>query len=198
MADGESANGLSADGYQPAAVPCPQRRLEWFIAGTEPTEVDRSHVQIALDVRTGKPAGADTPAAFVHTESYWLLPAEYLAWARENGVPQPVARSALNLSASNAPPETRNPRLTSPDPNRVYQIDPGLPVAAQQVPVTTLPGSESSTLTLLVDGAPFAALTGPDYTAWWTLAKGRHTFQAVASRADGTRTESEQVVVFVE
>ncbi len=44
----------------PLPVACPARRLEWFIAGTEPTQVDNSHVQVALDVRTGQPAGTDT------------------------------------------------------------------------------------------------------------------------------------------
>ena len=40
----------------PLSVPCPQRRYEWFIAGTEPTEVDRSHVEVAVDARSGRPA----------------------------------------------------------------------------------------------------------------------------------------------
>jgi membrane peptidoglycan carboxypeptidase len=182
----------------PPPVACPDRRLEWFIGGTEPTQVDDSHVQVALDIRTGEPAGVDTPAEYVQTESYWLLPPEYQAWARENGMPQPVASSRLNVATSNAQRGTFNLQLTSPDPNRVYRIDPGLPVNAQQVPVTALPGSESVEVTLMVDGAPFAALTGPDYTAWWTLTVGRHTFQAVAGLTDGSQARSEPVVVFVE
>jgi membrane peptidoglycan carboxypeptidase len=192
----------SAISYQPSAVPCPNRRSEWFIAGTEPTEIDRSHVQLAVDVRTGGPAQASTPADDIRIESYWQLPAQYQAWARENGVPQLAKgnqgeeerRSGGALDGSSASPL----KLTSPDPNRVYRLDPGLPAGAQQVPVTALPEGEIGDLTLLVDGMRFAALPGPDYTAWWTLSRGKHTFQAIATQKDGARTASEAVVVFVE
>ena len=71
-----------------ALVPCPQRRYEWFIAGTEPTEVDRSHVEVAVDARSGRPADASTPPEYVQPQTIWLLPPEYAAWARENEVPQ--------------------------------------------------------------------------------------------------------------
>ena len=63
--EGQGSYQLSAIGYQPTAVPCPQRRYEWFIAGTEPTEVDRSHVEVAVDARTGRPADASTPPQYV-------------------------------------------------------------------------------------------------------------------------------------
>ena len=72
----------------PLSVPCPQRRYEWFIAGTEPTEVDRSHVEVAVDARSGRPADASTPSEYVQPQTIWLLPLEYAAWARENEVPQ--------------------------------------------------------------------------------------------------------------
>jgi len=45
---------------------------------------------------------------------------------------------------------------------------------------------------------PLAIVGAPDYTAWWPLTAGRHTFRAVATRADGSRIESEPVTVLVE
>ena len=76
-------------------MPCPQRRYEWFIAGTEPTEVDRSHVELAVDARSGRPADASTPAEYVQQQTIWLLPPEYAAWARENEVPQLAQMGAV-------------------------------------------------------------------------------------------------------
>ena len=81
-------NQPSAFSLQPLPVPCPQRRYEWFIAGTEPTEVDRSHVEVAVDARSGRPADASTPPEYVQRQTIWVLPPEYAAWARENEVPQ--------------------------------------------------------------------------------------------------------------
>jgi len=197
----------SAIGHLPIAVPCPNRRLEWFIAGAEPTQADRSHVQVMIDVRTGQPAKASTPAEYLQPETYWQLPAEYQAWARKNGVPQLVQGSGgageqgggvPSTSASSAPLLA----LTSPDPNRVYRIDPGLPASAQEVPITALPDfsltGQADRITLLVDGEPFATVAGPDYTAWWRLTRGRHIFQAAAVEADGVQVRSESIVVFVD
>ena len=186
-------------------LPCPNRHIEWFIAGTEPTQVDRSHFRVATDARTGKPAEASTRQAYVHAVNYWQLPAEYQAWARENSIPQ-LAGQAMAAEEQGSTTSLRGSsgsrlKLTSPDPNRVYQIDPGLPALAQQVPITVFAEGEmmdQAAVTVLVDGAPFAALHEPDDTAWWTLTTGRHTFQATAIQNDGTPTHSEQVVVFVE
>jgi len=77
-----------------------------------------------------------------------------------------------------------------------------LPRSAQKLPITARPGealrANGAAVTLLVDGAPLAVVSGPDYTAWWPLASGRHTFEAVAVAADGTRIRSAQINVLVE
>ena len=198
----------------PLSVPCPQRRYEWFIAGTEPTEVDRSHVEVAVDARTGRAADASTPPEYVQPQTIWLLPPEYAAWAREKGVPQLAQMGATQgdmgtrgrgahadapqLTREGVGPEASGQvdsplllgspspplSLTSPDPNRVYALDPGLPASAQQVPLTALSRDELSAgtqgITLLADDVPLAIVAAPDYTAWWPLTAGRHTFRAVA------------------
>ncbi len=204
--------------HQPTIIPCPHRRLEWFIAGTEPTEVDRAHYRVIIDVRTGRPADASTPPQYLGQQIIWQLPPEYQAWARANGIPQLTddqqemagggwqltdgarpARDLVGQDASGSPPIVRNLRLTSPDPYRTYRIAPGLPPGAQEVPITAFAViPPAAGITLLVDGQPFATVFGPDYTAWWPLQPGRHTFQAVAARVDGGEERSEEVVVFVE
>ncbi len=181
-------------------IPCPHRRLEWFLAGTEPTEVDRAHLRVPIDVRTGQLADAATPPSAVAMHTIWQLPAEYQAWARANGIPQLAdGERQMTPPGGTSQMAIRNLQLTSPDPQRVYRIDPGLPREAQAAPVTALvSASPVSSVTLLVDGAPLAVVSSPDYTAWWPLQPGRHTFQAVATSPDGREARSEEVVVFVE
>ena len=84
IADQQTANRKSVQsnvtvspGHPVTVSPCPHRRFEWFIAGTEPTEVDEMHRQIAFDVRTGQPAGDDAPLAAVRWQTVWVLPDQY-------------------------------------------------------------------------------------------------------------------------
>ncbi len=227
-------------------IPCPLRRTEWFIAGTEPAEVDRSHVRVAVDVRTGAAATGATPAEFVAEQVIWLLPDEFREWARARGMLQgdDLALGSRELSQDASVPEARpaappgtartssglpnlrpveesaalrSPRLveafpqkdgsagiviTSPDPNRAYRIDPGLPASAQKLPITARLGealnAQAASVTLLLDGAPLAVVAGPDYTAWWPLTTGAHTFEAIVTGADGTRIRSAAINVLVE
>ncbi|PKO23004.1 MAG: penicillin-binding protein [Chloroflexi bacterium HGW-Chloroflexi-1] len=186
-------------------ISCPNRRFEWFITGTEPADVDASHVQVAIDVRTGGPVDDATPPEYVRPRAYWILPHEYQAWARENGIPQPPmvvgAGSQVQQVSFNVERSTCNLQLTSPDPNQTYRLDPGLPPSAQKLPITARPGpaleAQGAPVTLLLDGAPFATVGSPDYTAWWPLSAGQHTFQAVATGANGRKEKSEPITVFV-
>lgn len=183
---------------QSQVIPCPHRRLEWFIDGAEPTEVDRAHLRIAIDARSGRPADASTPPEFLQPEIIWQLPLEYQAWARENY----IAQLAPETLAQSALPAAERLQITSPDPNRIYRLDPLLPASAQEVPVSVLPGTalaaEGAPITLLVDGEPFAQVTAPEYTAWWRLIRGRHTFQASTPGSDGHAVFSAEVTVVVE
>lgn len=187
-------------------VACPNRRDEWFIAGTAPTEVDAAHVRVALDRRTGAPATETTAPDFVVEQEFWLLPPEFRDWARETGIPQPTAEivpTGIRAAVGSESTARRDKRITliSPDPNRSYRIDRGLPLSAQKLPITARPGGEiagwDAAVTLLLDDAPLAVVPGPDYTTWWPLAAGLHTFQATVTAADGQLFRSEPVVIFV-
>ncbi len=215
MADGRNpvtSYQPSSISYRPTPIPCPNRRLEWFITGTEPTEVDRDHLRVMIDTRTGQPADATTPPNYIAPQTIWQLPPEYRSWARANIIPQladggwqiadgrsQIAEGRLQTADGNRQSAIGNLQLVSPDPNRTYRINPGLPLNAQAIPITALPapGLEDN-IVLWVDGALLAPAPGPEYTAWWALAKGRHTFQAVAHRPNGQEVRSAEVVVFVE
>jgi membrane peptidoglycan carboxypeptidase len=197
-------------------VSCPYRRLEWFITGTEPLEVDTAHREVAIDVRTGHPADSSTPEDAIRFQTFWVLPYEYREWAQTNGIAQPPAAvEAINendgrdvvsggaaTAAGGEPIGGMTIRLTSPDDSRVYRLDPRLPPEAQRIAVTAVPGSELAAydppVTLYLDGARLASAEGPDYTSWWQLQAGRHTFQAVAIRPGGQKVSSDFVTVQVQ
>lgn len=182
------------------AVPCPNRRLEWFIEGAGPAGIDREHILAWVDPATGRVSAEQIPGAQPRT--FWVLGPEYQAWARENGFLQPPSASA-GLAAAQDGGQARVPaaalRLTSPDANRRLRIDPQLPRSVQQLPVTALAAFPTAgDITLTVNGVAFATVSGPEYTAWWTLAPGRHVFAAYARREDGSLEHSAEVAVVIE
>ncbi len=196
-ADSGLLPGAVAAGDQAAS--CPSRRLEWFIEGTEPTEVDRDHALAWVDPATGRVSAERVPGAYPQT--FWVLGPEYQAWARENDFPQPfsVTGTMPPAQAVDRAGAGAALRLTSPDPNRRLRIDAQLPRSAQQLPVTALATFPTAgDITLTVDGVPFATVSAPDYTAWWPLAPGQHVFAAFARRLDGSLEYSAEVAVVIE
>jgi membrane peptidoglycan carboxypeptidase len=197
-------------------VACPYRRFEWFIVGTEPTEVDVAHREIAVDSRSGRLADASTPKDVLRSKTFWVLPYEYQAWARENGIPQPPEAVETTLVDTEQPGNSRGAelenereslgdmaiRLVSPENGRVYRLDSRLPADAQRVAVTAVPGeqlaADSPTVTLFLDGAPLGSVDGPDYTAWWPLQAGQHTFRAMAMGSEGRQVASDPVTVMIQ
>ncbi len=180
-------------------IPCPLRRAEWFIEGTQPRVADMSHILVERDARTGRRAGPETPPEAIITETFWVLPPEYQTWARENNIPQPPPEIATADEASGEREHHDLLALTSPDANRVYRLDPSLPRESQAAPVSiyVAPELRSATVTLTADGATLAQVSGPDYTEWWPLQRGVHTLQAVATRRDGSRIISKPIVIQV-
>jgi hypothetical protein len=174
--------------------------------------VDTAHREIVVDMRTGDPANASTPESAIRRQILWEMPYEYLLWAEDNGIPQPPTPRGIVTGASGngdaAGSDERGAaaemaiRLTSPDDQRVYRLDPRLPAEVQRVAVTAAPGvelaAEGPTVTLLLDGNPLARLEEPDYTTWWQLQAGRHTFQAAAVVSGGRQVVSAPVTVLIQ
>ena len=115
--------------------------------------------------------------------------------------PAPDERRRTKDEMSSVVGPSSSVSLTSPDPNRTYRLDPGLPASSQKLPITARLDPQlvafDASVTLLVDGTPFAVVHGPDYTAWWPLKSGQHTLQAVANDPDGQVANSERITVFV-
>lgn len=171
---------------------CEHRRLEWFIAGTQPKEPDNVYRQVWLDIQTGAPANESTPPERRALRTVFDLPVQAHAWARAHGLP---------LLADLAQPEENafysGLMLTSPRPNSTYRLNDTFDASAQQLLVEAVAGSGVGQITLWVDNQPLAACSAMPCQAWWPLTAGEHRFWAQAIAADGKSIQSEMVQITV-
>jgi penicillin-binding protein 1C len=174
---------------------CPRTRVEWFIAGTAPTQQDDWYRLLAVDQLTGAPAGPESPPGRVVEEVFVFPPAEALEWARENDWPlAPVTAAAGRPPAS-------GPRLVlaQPDPGGVYRLSPAVPAAYQSLLVVARPGDDVALaeVTLYADGVALATRRAPPYEALWQLTPGEHVFVARGTDTDGVPVASAPVTIRV-
>jgi membrane peptidoglycan carboxypeptidase len=181
---------------------CPHRVMELFLAGTEPAEACTLHQRVAIDQSSGGPATGDTAAEQTVERLYTVLPPQAEAWARGQGIPEPLLSLGSGEQIAKSEPASWDRRLTmsSPDAGAVYRLDPTLPRDAQRILVAAHLGMARSLerVTLLVDGQPLADFGTPPYEAWWQLEAGRHAFSAEGVDPGGKRIKSSEVWVEVQ
>jgi membrane peptidoglycan carboxypeptidase len=166
---------------------CPQRRWEWFIEGTVPTQPDNLYQAFEIDKRTGQLADDNTPPAYRERRVYLVLPPEARAWAKAQGIPEPPVGTQI-VSDADAPL-----RLLAPDPYTVFQLSPHLPLEYQRIRLSV---SQLSTLARVVyrlDGVILAEVDSPPFEVWWALTPGEHELQAEASLTTGESLRSPSV-----
>ncbi|NOZ27761.1 MAG: penicillin-binding protein 1C, partial [Chloroflexi bacterium] len=192
---------------------CPRRRREIFIAGTEPTRPDDMHQQIAIDMRTGRRAGPDTPPEYIAYRTFWVLPAELQEWAEQHGIPQPPEIGEAEEMQADAPEIAARPEqdgaqqamepplvIVDPAPGSVYRLDPALPAEMQRIQIVARPGEgrRLTEIVLLVDDQPVGRGPGPLVRAWWPLTPGRHIIRAIGTDPTGGSLRSPPVEITVE
>lgn len=168
-------------GLLPTSV-CWRTRQEWFIPGTQPTQLDNIYVQIGTDPLTNLPLVALD------------LPPKAYSWARANGLP--LLADSDGASASPAS-QAIALFLTSPRPNTVYQLTSSIDASAQQLLLEALAGAGIRQVSFWVDGEFVASASESPYQAWWPLQVGIHTIWAQATDANGQLIESEAVEITV-
>lgn len=156
---------------------CPHRRVEVFIAGTEPRERCPLHLPGGAaegHVQMSQGEGAAQAAA--------LLP-----------------QAGKAPTSSQVGPGAPGIFLASPAPNSQYRLAPGLPREHQRIPleVHASLGLTLDQVTILVDGQVWAVLDAPPYEVWWPLQPGTHQVQAAARDRAGNRWETPAVTFHV-
>jgi hypothetical protein len=112
---------------------CPFRHLEWFIAGTEPEEIDTFYQLVGIDKGTSLLATETTPADQVVQQYVLDLPADLQPWARDSGLR--LLDDLLLASAAERDSAAFPLHLISPDPNTKYRLTTAVPNSAQKLPV---------------------------------------------------------------
>ena len=169
---------------------CPFRRLEWFITGTEPEEVDTFYKLVAIDKDTTLLATEETPSDQVVQQYVLDLPADLQPWARDTGL-----RLLDDLLVSSAAEHDSAAliRLISPDPNTKYRLTTAVPNEAQKLPVQVIGGAGLGEISIWLDDVLLGTMNGPPYLIWWELTSGMHTMWAESEDMNGAVIVSERI-----
>jgi penicillin-binding protein 1C len=170
---------------------CPYRRTEWFLAGTQPTETDNVYQEVTIDRATGGLADEDMPLENQLSVVALNLPPQAHPWARSEGLV--LYSDILNWTAAATDSATSAPALyiVSPAYNAVYRLATETSAESQRVRLEAASNQTLQNVSLYVDGALFATLAAPPYSAWWVLAEGDHEVWAEADTGNGESLTSE-------
>lgn len=192
------------DGYQPVSVctlsgkratpACDRAYTEWFRPGQAPREDDDAHLRLAVDIRNGLLAHADTPPRFVEQRVFINLPPRYADWAAQAGLPRPPDGVSIGGKASATMAGNRVPtgagttvvrlgeaktalRIVMPSDGLRLLRDPSQPPSLNTIALQAEVAPPVPELLWLVDGKPFQLAPYP-YTVRWPLQVGDHVIQA--------------------
>lgn len=183
--------GLTGERASPR---CHKVFLEWM----RPTDVPRAqctaHVEVAVDVRTGAPAGLATPPALVAHRTFDVLSPRYADWAKRSGLPKPPSLPGVWWTpADGRPLGGGRVRITFPDSGVCLLTDPETPFGLHTLALRAEVEPRVPQLLWLINGQPWQLADYP-YTVRWPVAAGAHTFVA---QIPFSRQRSAPVTVYV-
>ena len=178
-------------GLLPTSI-CDKTHLEWFIPGTQPTQLDTVYRQVWVDSSTGLLAEDSTPADRRRQIVVLDLPPTVQRWAHSQGI-----QLFSDLSSPTAAVQPGELVMISPEPNTTYKISDKLTSADQQLPIETAASQGVTGITLWVDGRQLGSCPSVPYLLWWQLSEGTHQFWAQGVSADGATAKSNVVQITV-
>lgn len=174
---------------------CPQTRMEWFIDGTAPQELDTFWHALDIDTRTGQFADATTPAESRSSELFVVLPVEAEPWARSVGLNVLPADRVREIElVQSQPVGAASLRIVVPFPGAVYQISATMPRENQKLRLEAAAPRDALRVRLLLNGASVAEFDRSPFSFFWELEPGEYTLTAQSVSAGGTTTDSAPVM----
>ena len=172
---------------------CPYRKMEWFIEGTAPEQVDTFYKEVQTDQRTGLLADANTPQQYLYSQLLLHVPPQAYSWARS--VDLSLAVDFYATQPDSLPPGTQSVLgITAPRPNSVFTLASGLDVEAQQLSIQAYASTEFATLHFYLDGELLATVTNTPYEIWWPLSVGLHEVWVEGVTSEGEVTRGDVVI----
>lgn len=167
---------------------CAQRKAEWFIEGTVPTQLDNLYQTFTVDSATGALADENTPPERRQEQVVVILPQEARGWGALNGYPDPPAGAEFRPTDSKT-----GVRLLAPDPYTIFQINPVIPLETQRLRFYAAVPEGTVAVTYTLNGVEIGSSTAAAWEVWWTLALGDYELVAVARLEDGSEQVSAPV-----
>jgi penicillin-binding protein 1C len=171
---------------------CPYRHWEWFLEGTQPTQLDTFYRKVAIDAATGRIANESTLPEQQREQIVLDLPPQLQPWAHAEGL---TLLSDLMVTSSDGNNQDSSPplHLVSPSSGSVYKLAPGLDPETQKLLLEAIGEVELEQVTIWVDGNLTGSFENTPYQAWWPLTVGQHQAWAEAILQDGTQVVSSHV-----
>ena len=172
---------------------CPNRKLEWFIEGTQPDDEDTIYRQVEINTATGQPADPATPAELRSVISAVDLPPQAEPWARSHGLI--LWSDLLNNTAplTLEEPSLNRLQLSSPAPKSIFFISKELPLDVQKIQLEAAGAAGFDQVTFWVDGEQVAVIPEAPFETWWQLVPGAHAAWVTGNKESGETIESERV-----
>lgn len=171
---------------------CPNRKLEWFIEGTQPTEKDTFYRLVEVDTTSGRLADASTPPERRRQVLALNLPPQAQNWARQRKLLlwDDLMRSTATPTVAEAQPSIH---ILYPPANSVFYRSSSLPQETQNMQVEIGGSAGLQQVMLWMDGTQIAQIGEPPFRFWWRLTPGQHQLWAVGVWANGQTLTSERV-----
>lgn len=197
---------VCAEGGLLPSPACPATRIERFVAGTQPTRADDTHVVLRVDPSLGCRAPDSYPPERTAARTFRLLPPAAELWALDAGLPRPPRGVCSPVTTDHGPPTTgyeppttpgvfedNGPAILAPAPGAAFALSPGVPAERQRAEIVAVAPAGTAELTIYVDDAPLATFSAPPYRALWRLRPGRHRARMEARDAHGVVVRSDEV-----
>ncbi|MCC6147689.1 MAG: penicillin-binding protein 1C [Anaerolineaceae bacterium] len=173
---------------------CPNRRLEWYLAGTQPQDKDTFYRLVEINKASGQLEDEAAPPELRKTITVLDLPPQAEAWGRAHGLTlwsDLVRGAAMDRVMENSQPEGL--QILSPAPNSVFYLSDKLPHEVQQVRLRATAPPALRQIVFYFDGIPGAVLESAPFETWQPLTTGMHTVWVSGVTAGGGRVESERI-----
>lgn len=188
---------------------CSHTRSEWFLAGTEPTQVDNWYQRVNIDVATGDLADSTTPHERIAERVAQALPAVVRDWAASQGwllvdtdnknTGDAAGVLTPHPCGTGGRPDCAPATIVQPDSGSIYQISRQLPRSVQKIPIEVrVDDMRVVRSDIVVDGTQvIASFTSSTYKGFWLLNPGDHSFMTRVYFSDGSMRVSPQTVIHV-
>lgn len=167
---------------------CTNTVNEYFIQGTQPTELDAMYKNVLIDTRNGLLATNTCDPQFTEQEVFIEYPLELQQWAVTNQLAimprtySPLCADALQQNNGNT--NAQGILITAPVTGSEYLLDPLVPDANELITLEAQVGAGIQAVDWYINGTFFTTSTGPNFRAQWSPVVGDYTIEA---RANGQK-----------